>query len=115
MLTTSIRRYIKLVKNYRSHEAILRYPNRQFYDDELEVCGAPARINRFIGSPQLVSPRFPIVFHAIHGTNDREASSPSYFNIDEASQVKAYIEALLADGRHPIREYSKTIALQPYC
>ncbi|KAM5541781.1 hypothetical protein V8D89_004510 [Ganoderma adspersum] len=104
--------YIKLVKNYRSHEAILRYPNRQFYGDELEVCGAPARINRFIGSPQLVSPRFPIVFHAIYGTNDREASSPSYFNIDEASQVKAYIQAHLADTRHPIRPEDIAVVTQ---
>ena len=104
-LTASSHRYIKLVKNYRSHETILRYPNQQFYDDELEVCGAPATINRFIGSPQLVSPRFPVVFHAISGTNEREASSPSYFNIDEASQVKAYVQALLGDAGHPIREY----------
>ena len=69
------------------------------------MCGAPATINRFIGSPQLVSPRFPVVFHAISGTNEREASSPSYFNIDEASQVKAYVQALLGDAGHPIREY----------
>ncbi|KAM5534201.1 hypothetical protein V8D89_012108 [Ganoderma adspersum] len=80
-----------------SHEAILHYLNRQFYD-ELEVCGAPTRINRFIESPQLVSPRFPIVFHTIFWTNDREVSSPSYFNIDEASEVKAYI------CQHPIHE-----------
>ncbi|KAI1789430.1 P-loop containing nucleoside triphosphate hydrolase protein [Ganoderma leucocontextum] len=104
--------YIKLIKNYRSHEAILRYPNQQFYDDELEVCGQPATINKFIGSPQLVSPWFPIVFHAISGTNEREASSPSYFNIDEASQVKAYIQALLGDARHPIRPEDIAVVTQ---
>ncbi|TBU41757.1 P-loop containing nucleoside triphosphate hydrolase protein [Dichomitus squalens] len=95
--------YTKLVKNYRSHVAILRYPNEKFYDGELEVCGPPAKINQFLGSPQLVSPRFPVVFHAISGTNEREASSPSYFNIDEASQVKAYIQAILGDTRYPVR------------
>lgn len=95
-------RYIKLVKNYRSHEAILRYPNEKFYEGELEACGPHAQINHFIGSPQIVSPKFPVVFHAVSGQDEREASSPSYFNIEEASQVKAYVEALLQDAAFPI-------------
>lgn len=92
------------MKNYRSHEAILTYPNQQFYDGDLEVCGALSTINSFIGSPQLATPKFPVVFHAISGENERESTSPSYFNIDEATQVKAYVVALLADRRFPIRK-----------
>ncbi|RPD55542.1 P-loop containing nucleoside triphosphate hydrolase protein [Lentinus tigrinus ALCF2SS1-7] len=94
--------YVKLTKNYRSHKAILRYPNEKFYDGELEVCGAASSIDAFLGSPQLASPEFPVMFHAISGRNEREASSPSYFNVDEAIQVKAYITSLLNDKRHPV-------------
>ncbi|KAI0371390.1 P-loop containing nucleoside triphosphate hydrolase protein [Pilatotrama ljubarskyi] len=97
------RSFIKLVKNFRSHGTILAYPNEKFYDGELEVCGAPSQINSFLDSAQLVSPRFPIVFHAIAGENERESSSPSYFNIDEATEVVEYIKELLKDRRHPIR------------
>ncbi|KAI0691003.1 P-loop containing nucleoside triphosphate hydrolase protein [Cerioporus squamosus] len=106
------RSYVKLVKNYRSHDAILRYPNEKFYDDELEVCGPHAQINYFLGSPQLVSPKFPVVFHAVSGQDEREASSPSYFNIDEASQVKAYCQALLEDRSHPIRAEDIAVVTQ---
>lgn len=38
------------------------------------------------------------MFHALTGKDDREASSPSFFNIDEITQVKAYVEALRADA-----------------
>ncbi len=67
------------------------------------MCGPHSQINYFLGSTQLVSPKFPVVFHAISGLNEREASSPSYFNIDEAAQVKAYCQALLQDASYPIR------------
>jgi helicase MOV-10 len=42
--------------------------------------------------------RFPVVFHAISGNDEREASSPSYFNRLEASQVKSYVKMLLTGG-----------------
>lgn len=98
-------RFVKLVKNFRSHEAILRYPNEQFYDGELQVCGKPAEINAFLRSPQLVSPNFPIVFQHISGENEQESTSPSYFNIFEATEVLDRITQLLADHAHPLREY----------
>ena len=98
-------RFVKLTKNYRSHGAILHYPNVRFYDDELEVYGSPESINAFLGSPQLVSPDFPVVFHAISGRNERESTSPSYFNIDEATEVADYIQELLRDRSHPVRKY----------
>ena len=99
-------RFVKLTKNYRSHEAIMRYPNEKFYDAELEVCGDPNTINAFLGSPQLATPQFPVVFHAISGKNDRESSSPSYFNVEEVILVKKYIGALLHDRKFPLREFA---------
>ncbi|CDO71155.1 hypothetical protein BN946_scf184845.g25 [Trametes cinnabarina] len=107
------RSYIKLTKNFRSHSAILTYPNDKFYDGELEVAGAPSQINSFIGSTQLVNPKFPVVFHAIFGENERESTSPSYFNIDEATEVVEYVKDLLKDRQRPIR--SKDIGIiTPY-
>lgn len=90
---------IKLVKNFRSHDAILKFPNEKFYNGDLQQCGDPNVINSFLGSPSLPSKQFPIVFHGISGKDDRESSSPSFFNIDEVSQVKAYVEALRSDRR----------------
>ncbi|EGO29184.1 hypothetical protein SERLADRAFT_456584, partial [Serpula lacrymans var. lacrymans S7.9] len=90
---------VKLVKNFRSHAAILKFPNERFYAGELEQCGDPKVINAFTGSPQLASKNFPVIFHAVIGKDDREASSPSFFNIDEVSQVKSYITALRSDRK----------------
>ncbi|KAJ7931319.1 RNA helicase [Mycena leptocephala] len=73
---------VKLTKNFRSHNAILKFPNERFYGGELQ--------------------QLPIVFHAIKGKDDREAASPSFFNIDEVSQVKEYIQSLKADRRFRI-------------
>jgi helicase MOV-10 len=56
-------------------------------------------INSFLRSSQLVAPLFPIVFHAISGKDDREASSPSFFNADEVSQVKDYVQRLREDRK----------------
>ncbi|KAI0824891.1 P-loop containing nucleoside triphosphate hydrolase protein [Trametes gibbosa] len=97
------RSFVKLVKNYRSHQAILDFPNERFYNNELQVCGAPATINALLGSPMLVNRRWPVVFHYISGENERESTSPSYFNIDEATEVLDYIKELLRDRRHPVR------------
>lgn len=85
---------MKLVKNFRSHKAILNFPNNRFYDGDLEPCADAKVINAFIGSSVLASPRFPIVFHAISGKDDREASSPSFFNISEATLLKEYVQTL---------------------
>ena len=41
--------------------------------------------------------KFPVVFHAVSGKDDREASSPSFFNVDEVLQVKSYVQQLKAD------------------
>jgi len=84
---------VKLVKNFRSHVSILEYPNECFYENDLEACGNEDT-DAFIGSTLLPNPRYPIVFHAIPGLDQREAKSPSFFNVDEVLQVKSYVEEL---------------------
>ncbi|KAH9948068.1 P-loop containing nucleoside triphosphate hydrolase protein [Amylocystis lapponica] len=93
---------VKLVKNFRSHNAILSFPNESFYESELQTCGDVRVINSFVGSSVLVNSKFPVVFHAISGKDDRESSSPSYFNIDEIGECEEYMRMLLNDTRYPI-------------
>jgi len=91
---------VKLVMNFRSHASILQYSNECFYGNDLEACGNQD-INAFIGSPLLPNPRYPIIFHAIPGLDQREANSPSFFNVDEVLQVKTYVEELHRLGTAP--------------
>ena len=90
---------VKLTKNFRSHGSILQFPNERFYDNELEQCAAPALVNAYLDSPLLPAKKFPVIFHAVSGKDDREASSPSFFNVDEVLQIKAYVEKLKSDRR----------------
>ena len=90
---------VKLVKNFRSHQAIIDFPNEKFYRGDLVSCGDPAVINSFLKSPYLPSEKFPVVFHSVSGKDDREASSPSFFNIEEVLQVKSYVQKLKKDKK----------------
>ncbi|XP_053575160.1 RNA helicase Mov10l1 [Bombina bombina] len=80
----------KLLKNYRSHAALLHLPSKLFYHKELEVCADPAVVNRLLRWDKLPQNGFPLVFHGIRGTEMREGSNPSWFNPSEAVQVMRY-------------------------
>lgn len=90
---------MKLVKNFRSHEAILRFPNGTFYRGDLEASAPRRVIDSFINKSILPNPRFPILFHGIVGKDDRDASSPSFFNIDEVTEIKEYVMRLKRNYR----------------
>ncbi|XP_068132448.1 RNA helicase Mov10l1 [Hyperolius riggenbachi] len=80
----------KLVKNYRSHAALLKLPSKLFYHKELEVCADPAVVNKLLRWDKLPRKGFPLIFHGIRGTEMREAGNPSWFNPSEAVQVMRY-------------------------
>ncbi|KAJ7598461.1 P-loop containing nucleoside triphosphate hydrolase protein [Mycena floridula] len=88
---------VKLTKNFRSHAAILKFPDEMFYRGELECCGKPQVINAYTNSVHVARKGFPVVFYSTSGKDQREASSPSFFNIDEVIQVKTIIQRLRAD------------------
>jgi hypothetical protein len=90
---------VKLLNNYRSHPAVIRYPSERFYDGELEPCGEPSAINSCLNVELLGPSRYPVIFSAVEGHDMREASSPSFFNPEEVLQVKEYVQQLLADTR----------------
>uniref|UniRef100_A0A7N6FBN5 RNA helicase n=1 Tax=Anabas testudineus TaxID=64144 RepID=A0A7N6FBN5_ANATE len=99
-------RYVtKLLRNYRSHPAILKIPNELFYDGELQVCADEILRNsycRWEHLPQKAYSRgdFPVIFHGVTGVDAREASSPSFFNIAEIEVLIDYVRKLLqAQGK----------------
>ncbi|XP_006876477.1 PREDICTED: putative helicase Mov10l1 [Chrysochloris asiatica] len=80
----------KLVKNYRSHSALLALPSRLFYHKELEVCADPTVVTSLLGWEKLPKKGFPLIFHGVRGNEAREGRSPSWFNPAEAVQVMRY-------------------------
>ncbi|KIY47323.1 RNA helicase [Fistulina hepatica ATCC 64428] len=108
------RSVVKLTKNFRSHISILKYPNERFYNNELTQCADPKIIKTYHGWPHLPNRNFPIIFHAISGQEAREASSPSFFNVHEITQVKEYVR-LLKSTRGSFRTASEDIGvITPY-
>ncbi|KAG8895100.1 hypothetical protein FRB99_000766 [Tulasnella sp. 403] len=95
---------VKLTKNWRSHESIIHFSSDTFYGGDLQICASPEIINSYVDSSILATPGFPVVFHGIDGRDDREADSPSYFNIDELSLVVEYVERLRSDPSRPLTD-----------
>ncbi|KFO72839.1 Putative helicase Mov10l1, partial [Cuculus canorus] len=80
----------KLVKNYRSHSALLALPSKLFYHKELEACADPSVVTSLLRWKKLPRKGFPLIFHGIRGCEKREGHSPSWFNPTEAVQVMQY-------------------------
>ena len=93
----------KLLDNYRSHALLLALPNRLFYDNELRPRADPMLVDCCLRWEGLPNPSAPILFDGLVGKNEREESSPSWFNNDEAVQVLAHVKDLLRTRRLPIR------------
>ena len=85
----------KLIRNYRSHKAIMKLPNELFYDNDLLPCANPILSQSLQNWEHLPMKGFPIIFHGVEGVDEREGSSPSWFNAEEASIVKYYVNLLV--------------------
>jgi len=44
-----------------------------------------------------------LIFHGVVGRDEREKSSPSFFNIEEATIVRKYCSSLIVDRKHKIK------------
>ncbi|XP_073326824.1 putative helicase mov-10-B.2 [Pagrus major] len=86
----------KLLHNYRSHPAILKVPNDLFYDGELQVCADEYLRNSYCRWEHLPKKDFPVIFHGVTGKDEREASSPSFFNVAEVEVLMDYVKKLLS-------------------
>uniref|UniRef100_UPI0037E9C988 putative helicase mov-10-B.2 isoform X2 n=1 Tax=Semicossyphus pulcher TaxID=241346 RepID=UPI0037E9C988 len=85
----------KLLQNYRSHPAILKIPNELFYDGELQACADEMLRNSYCRWQYLPKRDFPVIFHGVTGVDEREASSPSFFNVAEVEVLMSYVRKLL--------------------
>ena len=104
----------KLVKNYRSHPAILKIPNQRFYDNDLLASADIFTINSLTNWEHLPKRGFPCIFHGVEGKDEREGKSPSWFNPEEISIVKDYVN-LLVNGTRSNRVKPEEIAvITPY-
>ncbi|GJQ87580.1 hypothetical protein Trydic_g17422 [Trypoxylus dichotomus] len=84
----------KLLNNYRSHPSILHLPNTLFYEKELIAKGDDL-VNIALNWERLPNKKFPIIFHSVQGADQREANSPSYFNVQEIEVVMNYLNDLI--------------------
>lgn len=84
----------KLVRNYRSHPAILDLPSKLFYGGDLLACKEDASLLINSELDFLPSKDFPLLFIGIQGCDEREGNNPSWFNRIEASKVVDIIKKL---------------------
>ncbi|XP_019633546.1 PREDICTED: putative helicase mov-10-B.1 [Branchiostoma belcheri] len=104
----------KLVRNYRSHPAIIEEPNEQFYDGELEVYADPLVRESLCRWEHLPTEDFPVIFHGVEGEDKREGNSPSFFNAREVATVLDYVHELL-NSRGTVRVNKRDIGIiSPY-
>jgi helicase MOV-10 len=92
-----------LVQNYRSHPNILELPNAMFYDNKLVASGEVLSTHSMVNWEHLPKNGFPIIFDSVEGKNEREGSSPSWFNIEEVSSVISYVELLVKSSKPAVR------------
>lgn len=85
----------KLVRNYRSHPAILHLPSELFYGGELISCYEESMGFSTPRENLLPKKEFPLLFVGIQGCDEREGSNPSWFNRIEASKVVEIIKDLI--------------------
>ena len=96
------RSIVKLKKCFRSHPSISYFSNVQFYNSELISCGDPVITHSLLDYELLPKRGFPLIFHGIIGKDAQEEKSPSFFNIDEITQVKTYCLSLLENKKNGI-------------
>ncbi|XP_054906170.1 putative helicase mov-10-B.1 [Poeciliopsis prolifica] len=81
----------KLLQNYRSHAAILKIPNEEFYNNELT---SQEKRETYCNWEALPQKGFPVIFHGVLGKDEREANSPSFFNVSEIETLVMYLNRL---------------------
>jgi hypothetical protein len=82
---------VQLNENYRSHPCLVSVPSRLFYGGRLL---AVASHQAFAEWNKLPTPGVPLIIHNVAGKEDREDTSPSWFNLAECDRVMHYIRQL---------------------
>ncbi|XP_062419615.1 putative helicase mov-10-B.2 [Pungitius pungitius] len=85
----------KLLRNYRSHPAILKVPNELFYNGELQSYADKNTTSSFCTWEKLPKKGWPLIFHGVAGNSERDANNPSVYNMAEVEVLKEYLKALV--------------------
>ena len=104
----------KLVHNYRAHPDLLALPNKLFYQNELVASADPTLTYSLSEWEYLPCQRVPIIFHGVEGKDEREESSPSWFNVSEVEQVLDYVTKLVQQTRTNAVEAREIGIITPY-
>ena len=78
-------------------------PSKLFYDNELVPCADEILRNSMLQWERLPKPGVPLIFHGVEGKDDREANSPSWFNVSEVETVRDYVMELLTTKKNPLK------------
>jgi helicase MOV-10 len=73
----------------------MAYSNEMFYTSELRMQVEREETHALENWDGLPRKQFPLIFHSVVGKEEREGSSTSYFNINEATEVRRYCEKLV--------------------
>ena len=90
---------VQLVRNYRSHGALLSLPSSLFYDSKLEEHGEKNETHALTHLKDLRRENFPLLFVGLKSAHEHEVDSPSFFNIVEADKVCQLVASLLDQDR----------------
>ncbi|CAL4115825.1 unnamed protein product, partial [Meganyctiphanes norvegica] len=105
----------QLVRNYRSHPALLTVPSQLFYNNSLKPQASQESYLKYLSWSELPNESFPLLFHGVVSDNLQEGDSPSWFNPAEAFQSVRYASSLISFGLKPeeigiITPYRKQIS-----
>ncbi|KAL1377833.1 hypothetical protein pipiens_001514 [Culex pipiens pipiens] len=88
----------QLRDNFRSHPALLEFPNLTFYDGQLRAKASPEKTHWAVGWDRLPNRTFPLIFHSVVGQTMQHKNSSSMYNELEADQVLTYVEMIVKNG-----------------
>ncbi|THU88773.1 P-loop containing nucleoside triphosphate hydrolase protein [Dendrothele bispora CBS 962.96] len=86
--------FANLVKNYRSHPAILMPPSAMFYNDSLE----PFATNGYISWDRLPNSTFPVVFLGCDSKEEDVSERATWYNPGEIACVVDTITSMMKDA-----------------
>ncbi|KAJ3409586.1 hypothetical protein HDV05_004330 [Chytridiales sp. JEL 0842] len=105
--------FVNLVRNYRSHPAMLMVPSYISYNDTLIPFAPQSITHSLLGLSILPNPEIPIVFFGIEGVDDRVLDDgASWWNAEEAMKVAEVVDYLVKEGKVQLSDFGVMAAFR---